>query len=97
MKKVQSFRGAAGVAYKWRVKSFGKRPWNLRWKPVCASTERDLSEWLKEKPLKSHFPRAVIAARQTAGVGQRGRIWQAPIGGVWISAVSYTHLRAHET
>ena len=81
-----SFTGAAAVANKLRTKSLDSRPWQLRWKPVCASTEKDLSIWLREKPFKDYFPRALIAARQTHGIGQRGRPWESPFGGVWLSA-----------
>ena len=86
MQIVDSFRGAAHVAHSLRRNSLNKKPWQLRWKPVCASTERELTNWLKEKPLIGSIPRAFFAARQTHGTGQRGRIWQSPIGGVWISA-----------
>lgn len=83
---VNSFTGAGPIAQKWQSRSIGKRPWQLRWKPVCASTEIELSDWLKQKPLIDHPPRAFIAARQTHGIGQQGRVWEAPFGGVWISA-----------
>ncbi len=31
------------------------------------------------------LPRAIIAKRQTAGVGQRGRSWRSPLGGVFLT------------
>jgi BirA family transcriptional regulator, biotin operon repressor / biotin---[acetyl-CoA-carboxylase] ligase len=31
---------------------------------------------------------AVVAARQTAGRGSRGRTWQSPVGGLWLSVIS---------
>ena len=80
------FTGCAPLAHILQTKPLIARPWQLRWKPVCASTEIDLSEWLKEKPLKGNLPRAFLADRQTHGIGQRGRIWQSSEGGVWISA-----------
>ncbi|WP_320667231.1 biotin--[acetyl-CoA-carboxylase] ligase [Prochlorococcus sp. MIT 1307] len=86
MRTANSFTGGAAVAQFLRSQYLGKKVWQLRWKPVCASTEFDLSDWLKEKPFKGQIPRALIAARQTHGMGQRGRIWKAPAGGVWISA-----------
>ena len=86
MNIVDSFRGAAPVASLWKIKSLDKRPWQLRWKPVCASTEIELSNWLRDEPLKGSIPRAFLAARQNHGIGQRGRTWEAPNGGVWISA-----------
>ncbi|MFZ9952525.1 MAG: biotin--[acetyl-CoA-carboxylase] ligase [Vulcanococcus sp.] len=58
-------------------------PWQLLWQPICASTELELDQLLaagRQPPL------AVIARRQTRGHGQQGRLWQAPAGGVWLSA-----------
>ncbi len=86
MRTSESWTGAAAVARLWRGKSCGARPWQLRWQPVCASTELMLSAWLKQQPFSAQQPRALFADRQTHGRGQRGRVWQAPIGGVWISA-----------
>ena len=86
MRIADSYRGAAAIAHLLRTKPGFSRPWKLRWKPVCASTENDLSDWLMEKPFEDELPRALIAARQTHSTGQRGRIWQSPLGGVWISA-----------
>ena len=59
--------------------------WDLRWLPVCSSTEISLAEWLQDDPDLVR-PRAVLARRQRRGVGQRGRHWQSPRGGVWLSA-----------
>ena len=28
-----------------------KRHWHLQWKPVCSSTEKELSKWLIDKPI----------------------------------------------
>ncbi|MEB3335552.1 MAG: biotin--[acetyl-CoA-carboxylase] ligase [Cyanobacteriota bacterium] len=65
-------------------------PWRLRECRVCASTERELDHWLAQgsfqaSPRLDH-PRAVVARRQRFGHGQRGRVWQSPPGGVWLSA-----------
>ena len=57
-------------------------PWRLRRLRVCASTERELEPWLAAAPP----PLAVLADQQRFGHGQRGRIWQSPLGGVWLSA-----------
>ncbi len=96
MSIAKAFKGSAPIAHYWRQKSFSSRPWQLRWKPVCASTEKSLSEWLKEKPFSDNQPRAVFAARQNHGKGQFGRFWQSPIGGVWVSAAlpSIAHVQA---
>ena len=89
MQIVDPYKGAAELAHLWRRHSFAKDPWQLRWKPVCASTEIDLSRWLKENPLnnQSNSPRAIISASQRFGRGQFSRTWIAPKGGVWLSAV----------
>ena len=60
--------------------------WRLKCKPVCASTEVELSHWLQSVPWRGERPRAVLADHQTRGQGQRGRRWEATRGGVWISA-----------
>ena len=60
--------------------------WTLKCRPVCASTELELSHWLQSVPWRGEFPRAVLADHQTRGQGQRGRRWEAARGGVWISA-----------
>lgn len=68
--------------------------WRLRQLPVCASTEMELARWLaareqRGRPLPqpgSDLALAVLARRQRWGVGQRGRPWQAPPGGLWLSA-----------
>ena len=87
MHTFEPWTGAAAVARLWRTQSCGaNRPWQLRWQPVCASTELGMSAWLQQQPLSANQPRALFADRQTHGRGQLGRIWQAPIGGVWISA-----------
>ena len=87
MLRADPWTSAALVAYHWRLvaKEVG-RPWKLRWHPVCASTELLLSKWLKEKPFLGNQPRALLAARQNFGKGQRERPWESPNGGVWISA-----------
>ena len=58
-------------------------PWRLRYLPLCASTELELSRWLKQG---DEPPLAVVARRQRYGVGQQGRHWQSPAGGLWLSA-----------
>ena len=58
-------------------------PWRLQCLPVCASTELELDQRLA-RGLRP--PLAVIARRQNRGHGQQGRVWQSPLGGVWLSA-----------
>ncbi len=58
-------------------------PWRLRLVPVCGCTDDLLCAWLAAGvPL----PAAVLARRQRQGRGQHGRSWQAPAGGLWLSA-----------
>ncbi len=83
---VNRSKGAGGVARLLRRKSSTTQPWQLRWKPVCASTEIELTSWLKQNPIKGSMPRAFLADRQTHATGQQGRHWHSPVGGVWISA-----------
>ena len=70
----------------------GAFPWQLRWLPVCASTERELDRWLLSHPPAGgegaplRQPRLVIAGHQRFGHGQQGRVWQSPPGGLWLSA-----------
>ena len=68
---------------------------------VCASTERQLERWLRSRererrPLPGALAGglaggpagglAVVAAHQRFGQGQRGRPWNSPVGGLWLSA-----------
>ncbi len=85
MVKLLKYKGAAFVAY-YLKKNSAKKNWQLRWKPVCSSTETDLSKWLDKKSMIDDQPRAYIAARQSHGRGQYGRRWDSPAGGVWLSA-----------
>lgn len=54
--------------------------------------------WLLEKDDHINFPFVVMARQQTAGKGQRGNIWQSPLGGLYLSlglelnlSVDYLH------
>jgi len=76
--------GAGTLAH--RRRRDGHPPWRLLALPVCASTELELSRWLERTSWDGRQPRAVVATRQTHGKGQWGRHWQAPAGGVWLSA-----------
>ncbi|WP_320664062.1 biotin--[acetyl-CoA-carboxylase] ligase [Prochlorococcus sp. MIT 1223] len=77
---------SATIAKSLQKKSTLSNQWQLRYTPVCGSTERKLSEWLEEKPLSNNQSRAFLASRQISGVGQRGRFWESPRGGIWLSA-----------
>ncbi len=71
--------------------------WQVRRFAVCASTERELERWLRSRerelrPLPGALAGrlggglAVVAAHQRFGQGQRGRQWDSPVGGLWLSA-----------
>lgn len=66
------------------------RAWQLRYVPVCGSTERLLDDWLTNATCargpRLRQPLAVVAGQQRFGRGQRGRSWISPPGGVWLSA-----------
>ena len=59
--------------------------WKLILKPICASTEIELSNWIAKKPVKKNQPIAIFSSCQRFGQGQAGRIWHSPKGGVWVS------------
>ena len=68
-----------------RLAGASARHWSILHVPVCSSTEELLGAWLRDQP-SLMGPRAVIATHQRRGVGQWGRAWVSPPGGVWISA-----------
>ena len=82
----RSWNGAASISHQLNVNYSCKYSWTLRWKPVCASTEIDLTKWLLDIPFSHDKPRAVFAARQNYGKGQLGRVWESKLGGVWLSS-----------
>ena len=76
-----------GLIYRYhKLNHSSPRSWRLILKPICASTEIELSKWIAEKPVKKNQPKAMFASCQRFGQGQAGRIWHAPKGGVWVSA-----------
>ena len=87
MKISKEYTGAALVARELKKRIFQiEKSWMLRWSPVSSSTEIGLSNWLRDTPIANEMPRALFASRQTKGIGQHGRIWESPFGGVWVSA-----------
>ena len=83
----QKFDKGVGLIYRHhKLNHSSYRSWRLILKPICASTEIELSNWIKEKPVKKNHPIAVFSSCQRFGQGQAGRIWYAPKGGVWVSA-----------
>ena len=86
MNTQKCFKGV-GVIYRYyKSNKPALRSWRLRWKPICASTEIELSKWIAEKPVKKNHPTAIFASCQKFGKGQMGRNWHSPKGGVWVSA-----------
>ena len=77
--------GAPVLALHRQLSPINAGSWDFRWVPVCSSTEILLKQWLLQSPLMLR-PRVVAARQQRWGVGQRGRVWRAPKGGVWLSA-----------
>ncbi len=76
-----------GLIYRYhKLNHPSPRSWRLILKPICASTEKELSNWIEEKPLKKNQPIAIFSSCQKFGQGQAGRKWHAPKGGVWVSA-----------
>ena len=76
-----------GLIYRYhKLNHPSPRSWRLILKPICASTEIELSNWIAEKPVKKNQPIAIFSSCQRFGQGQAGRIWHAPKGGVWVSA-----------
>ena len=83
----QKLRTGVGLISKYHKSNHPtNRSWRLIFRPVCASTEIELTNWIAEKPVKKNQPKAIFASCQRFGQGQAGRIWHAPKGGVWVSA-----------
>ena len=60
--------------------------WKLIYKYKCLSTEIELNKYLKKNELKITQPIAIFSSKQVKGVGQNGRKWISPQGGIWLSA-----------
>ena len=60
--------------------------WKLRYRLKCRSTEYELTNWLKDYPIKRYKPIAIVAKEQLSGIGQNSRPWFSPKGGIWLSA-----------
>ena len=60
--------------------------WKLIYKYKCSSTEIELTKYLKKNVLKKFHPIAIFSRKQSQGVGQNGRRWISPQGGIWLSA-----------
>ena len=60
--------------------------WTLMYKYKCSSTEIELNKYLRKNELKEFQPVAIFSRKQANGVGQNGRKWISPKGGIWLSA-----------
>ena len=60
--------------------------WKLIYQYKCSSTEIELNKYLKKNEFKKLLPIAFFSREQTKGLGQNGRIWISPKGGIWLSA-----------
>ena len=86
MNNQKPFRGV-GLIYRYQKSNHpSTRSWRLIHKPICASTEKELSNWIAEKPVRKNHPVAIFSSCQRFGQGQSGRIWHSPKGGIWVSA-----------
>jgi len=86
MNNKKLYRGVGEIYRYHKLKQSSPNSWRLSWKPICASTEIELSNWITEKPVKKNRPRAIFATSQNFGQGQHGRNWHSSKGGVWVSA-----------
>ncbi len=76
-----------GLIYRYhKLNHSSSSSWRLIFRPICASTEIELSKLIAERPVKKNQLIAIFSSCQRFGQGQAGRIWHAPKGGVWVSA-----------
>ena len=86
MNHTKVFNGVGGIYRYHKLKQPYGKSWRIIWKPICASTEIELSKWIEEKPVERDQPKAIFASSQKFGKGQLGRNWHSPKGGIWVSA-----------
>ena len=86
MNSKKNLNGVGGIYRYLKLNHSTSNYWRLSWKPICASTEIELSNWIEEKPVRKDRPKAIFASSQKYGHGQFGRNWHSPKGGVWVSA-----------
>ena len=86
MKNKKIYRGTGLIYKSYKINHSSQRAWRLKLKPVCASTEIELTNWIAEKTVKKNQPIAIFSSCQRFAKGQAGRTWHAPKGGVWVSA-----------
>ena len=52
MNNQKLYRGVGLISRYHKLDHSSKRSWQLMLKPICASTEIELTNWIKEKPVK---------------------------------------------
>ena len=67
-------------------------PFSLHIFDTLASTNQHIWQLLNTQG-KTHKPVAVIALKQTGGKGQWGRVWQSPLGGLYLSVALNLHIK----
>ena len=56
------FRGV-GLIYRYhKLNHSSCRSWRLKFSPICASTEIELSNWIKNKPVTKNQPKAIFGS-----------------------------------
>ena len=60
--------------------------WKLIYKQKCSSTEIEINKYLRKNELKRSHPIAIFSRKQSQGIGQNGKRWISPQGGIWLSA-----------
>ncbi len=91
------WNGAAPINFYLKKSGLVNHSWQLRWKPVCASTEIELSRWLKSNRLLKNNSRAFFSCKQKYGTGQRGRVWESAKGGIWMSVAMNCYKQTFST
>tara|TARA_S200000501_G_scaffold363801_1_gene395154 strand:- start:92 stop:841 length:750 start_codon:yes stop_codon:yes gene_type:complete len=83
---VKVLGSVAKTAYHYKKIQGSCPDWKLQYRLKCRSTEYELTNWLKDSPIKRYKPIALLAKEQLSGVGQNSRPWFSPKGGIWLSA-----------
>ncbi|WP_456368724.1 biotin--[acetyl-CoA-carboxylase] ligase [Thermococcus sp.] len=59
----------------------------LKWKLIELDEVDSTNEYAKRIAVNSPEGTVIVAKRQTAGKGRRGRSWKSPEGGLWLSVI----------
>ena len=58
------YRGVGGIYRYQKLNHSSIRSWRLLFKPVCASTEIELTNWIKNEPIINNQQRAIFSSQQ---------------------------------